>query len=156
APPKGRSLRYLERAWARWLSLDPLERPSAAELAEQLAILTEPEERRARRVRLMRWLLPMLIGLAGVFGAVVHHLDQRAESRAADARRAEDAAADARADLVASDARRRAIEEGHAALLARYEQGRMSRRELASSLATTEGQLRYEREERARAVASRD
>ena len=156
AVPEGRSLRYLERAWARWLSVDPLERPSAAELAEELAILTAPEERRARRARLLRWLVPMLMGLAGIFGAVVYHLDQRAETRARQAQRAEDAAADARADLVASDARRRAVEEGHAALLARYEQGRMSRRELASRLATAEGQLRYERGELLRAVASRD
>ena len=155
-PPEARSLRYLERAWARWLSVDPLERPSAAELAEELAILTAPEERRARRVRLLRWLVPMLMALAGVFGAVVHHLDQRAETRAREAERAEGAAADARAELVASDARRREIEEGHAALLARYEQGRMSRRELASRLATAEGQLRYERAELARAAASRD
>src|SRR5690606_18333127 len=41
--PEGRDLRYLEPCFARWLSLDPRERPSAEELAEELAILTAPE-----------------------------------------------------------------------------------------------------------------
>lgn len=138
--PKSASLRFLRPAFERWLNADPQKRPSADELAEELSILTAPEERRARRTRVLRWLVPLLMGLLGIFGAVVHHLDRRAELQAAEAE-------NARADLVESDARRRAIEEGHAALLARYEQSRMTRRELADRLARTEGELRSSRAE---------
>ena len=51
------------------------------------------------------------------------------------------AAADARADLIVADARQAALEEGHATLLESYQRSRMSRRELATELATTQGQL---------------
>jgi serine/threonine protein kinase len=64
-PPRKRELRYLRPAFARWLSLDPLERPSAAGFAAELALLTEPEERREARVRLLRRIVPIVLA-AGV------------------------------------------------------------------------------------------
>ena len=140
--PEARDLRYLRPTLRRWLSGDPLDRPSAVELAGALAILTAPEEARDRRIRLVRWLLPLLLTLGTVFAAVVYFLDHRAAMRELEARRAQAAAADARADLIVADARRRSVEEGHAELLDRYEQSRMSRRDLARQLATSEGQLR--------------
>jgi hypothetical protein len=139
--PKSRSLRYLRPYFARWLSADPAERPTAEELAAELAVLTMPEERRARRIRIARWLIPFLFGLAMVFAAVVHQLDQRAALGELRAQRARAAAAVARADLIVADARRRALETGNAELQTRYEQSTLSRRELAQQLATMQTQL---------------
>lgn len=154
--PEARSLAYLRPTLARWLSSDPCERPSADELADELAVLTAPEERRARRLRVARWLVPLALAVAAVFALVVHHLDQRALARELEAHRARGEAADARADAIVADARRRALEEGQAALLARYEQSRLSRRELADRLATTEGQLGIVRSELGSTIAARD
>ncbi len=140
--PQSRALRFLRPHFSRWLSPDPNERPSAEEFAKELAILTAPEERRARIVRAARWLVPSLVLIGVIFGAVVHQLEQRAIRRELEAQRARMAVADARADLLVADSRRRALEQGNAELLDRYEQSRLSRHELASSLATTEGQLR--------------
>lgn len=153
--PQRRELRYLRPAFARWMSLDPTERPSAGELAEELALLTAPEERRERRQRLFRWLLPMLATIAAAFVIVVYALEQRAAHEEREAHRARTAAADARADLIVADAHRRALEEGHAELLERYEQSRWTRRDLAERLATTEGQLRILRGELATALDAR-
>ncbi|MBX3274014.1 MAG: protein kinase, partial [Sandaracinaceae bacterium] len=153
--PSGADLGYLVPHLRRWMSHDPMERPTAAELADELAILTAPEERRARRARLLRWLAPLLLTLAAIFGAVVWQLERRVAEGRDEARSAQAAFAEARADLVVADARERALAEGHAALLARYEQSRMSRRELADQLATTEGQLGLVRDELAGAIADR-
>ena len=67
APPQKRELRYLRPAFARWLSLDASERPSAAELAGELALLTQPEEQRQARSRMLRRVLPIV---AAAFVAV--------------------------------------------------------------------------------------
>ncbi len=153
-PPRleGRDLRYLRATFDRWLSLDPSERPSAHELIDELAILTLPEERRARRGRILRWVLPILT-LALVAGALGAYALER---RGAEAREARAQAADARADLIVENARREALEEGHQALLQQYEQSRMSRGQLAAQLATTEGQTRILRGELSQAIARRD
>ena len=150
--PEARDLRYLAPSLRTWLSLDALERPSALELAEELAILTAPEERRARRGRLLRWLVPLMTTLAAIFVLVVWALDRRAAQEEVAARQARSAAAEARADYIVADARRQALEEGHASLLAQYERSRMSREELAESLATQGGQLRIVRGELARTL----
>jgi hypothetical protein len=139
--PEARSLRYLRPWLSRALSADPAERPTADELATELAILTEPEERRARRVRVARWLGPLLFALAALFAVVVAHFEQQAGLRAAEAESARTEAAEAQAGLLSAEAQQRALEQGHAELLARYEQSRLSRSELASQLATAEGRL---------------
>jgi serine/threonine protein kinase len=69
-PLRKRELRYLQPAFARWLSLDPLERPSAAGFAAELALLTQPEERREARVRLLRRIVPIVLA-AGVVVALL-------------------------------------------------------------------------------------
>lgn len=150
--PESRDLRYLAPTFESWLALDPLERPSALELAEELAILTAPEERRARRGRLLRWLVPLLTTLAAAFVVVVWAMDRRAthQQRAAEEARTE--AAEARADFIVADAARQALEEGHASLRAQVERSRMSREELSESLATQTGQLRIVRGELARTL----
>lgn len=69
-PPTGRALRHLRRPFERWLNLDPAERPSAAEFAEELEVLTLPQDRRAARFRTARRAAPFLaaamLGLAGL------------------------------------------------------------------------------------------
>jgi len=86
ALPRSRDLRYLRPLWRRWLSVDPAARPSAEELAEALAVLTEPEERRERRRRVLRWLVPLLVGLGIAFGAGAYALDARAKLKEREAR----------------------------------------------------------------------
>ncbi len=152
--PEGRDLRYLVPHLERWMSHDASERPSAAELAAELAVLTLPEERRERRWRLFRWLAPLLLTLGAAFAGVVYLMQREVDEGRDAARSAREAAAEARADLIVADARQQALQEGHSALLARYEQSRLSRGELADELATTEGQLRIVRRELASAIAS--
>jgi serine/threonine protein kinase len=79
APPSSRDLKYLKPYFTRWLSLDPTERPTAAEFADQLSVLTEPEERRKARARLMRRLVPVLL-IAGALVAALTYQLQRTES----------------------------------------------------------------------------
>ena len=153
--PVGRDLRFLAGRFERWMSLDPEDRPTAMEFAEQLSVLTMPEERRARRVRLVRWLAPLLLILAAVFGAVVYLMQQRVERGQHATRTARAAAAEARADLMVADARQQALEEGNSALLARYQQSRLSRGELAGELATIQGQLRIVRRQLASTLEGR-
>lgn len=59
--PKARDLKFLEPSFTRWLSLDPADRPTASELADELAILTEPEERRAARMRTLKRIVPIVL-----------------------------------------------------------------------------------------------
>lgn len=60
-PFQRRELRYLNPTFARWMSLDPVERPSASELADELALLTQPEERRAARIRILQRVVPVVL-----------------------------------------------------------------------------------------------
>ncbi len=61
--PVGTDLRYLAPHFERWLNPDPARRPTADAFADELAALTAPEERRARRARTLRWLAPLLAAL---------------------------------------------------------------------------------------------
>jgi eukaryotic-like serine/threonine-protein kinase len=79
APPSSRDLKYLKPYFTRWLSLDPTERPTAAELGDQIAILIEPEERRKAQARLMRRLVPVILIAGGLVAALAFQL-QRTES----------------------------------------------------------------------------
>jgi serine/threonine protein kinase len=66
-PPHGKQFAHLRKAFSRWLHIDPLQRPTAAEFARELAVLTVPEEVRAARLRLLRRLGPLAAaGLAVV------------------------------------------------------------------------------------------
>lgn len=153
--PRRRELRYLRASFERWLHLAPDERPDAATFARELAILTAPEEKRARRVATLRWGLPLVVSLLVVFGAVVFVLGRDAELQRVEASqarelaalermRAEEArerAARVRADLAESMARRRALEADVARLQEEYAAGRLTREELASKLAHAESAL---------------
>ncbi len=143
--PRGRDLRFLKPHLARWMSLDPDERPTAVELAEELAVLTFPEERRERRLRLMRWLGPLLLTFAVIFGSAIYAMQKQVARGEHETQTARAAAAHARADLIVADARQEAMQEGHSELLARYEQSRLSRSELADELATSERQVQIVR-----------
>jgi hypothetical protein len=92
ALPRRRELRYLRPVLRRWLAVDPSARPNAEELAEALAVLTEPEERRERRRRVLRWLVPLLLGLGVAFGAGAYALDARAKLKEQEAQEAADRA----------------------------------------------------------------
>lgn len=63
-PPGRRDMRHLRTAFNRWLSLDPSARPSAAEFAAELVLLTAPEEQRQARRKILRRLVPVLLASA--------------------------------------------------------------------------------------------
>jgi len=76
SPPQSRDLKYLKPYFTRWLSLDPTERPTAAEFAEQISILIEPEERRKAQARLMRRLVPVVLVAGALVAALFYQLQQ--------------------------------------------------------------------------------
>jgi serine/threonine protein kinase len=59
-------------AMRKWLAQDPTARPTAAELASELRILTRREEARSERKRLLRRVLPLTLIMAA-FVAVLGH-----------------------------------------------------------------------------------
>ena len=56
-----RDLKYLQPTFDRMLSHDPADRPTATEFADELAVLTAPEERREARARILRRVVPILL-----------------------------------------------------------------------------------------------
>ncbi len=62
--PRDRRLAFLTEAFARWLSPDPRERPTAGELADELARLREAREPRSRTLTPPRRLVQLLVLLA--------------------------------------------------------------------------------------------
>ncbi|WP_053232958.1 serine/threonine-protein kinase [Sandaracinus amylolyticus] len=140
--PRAKELRWLAPSFERWLAMDPDQRPSAEELARELAVLTRPEERRARRRAVLQWLVPLLVGLGAAFGALVYVFVRETELQELEISRARTEAQAARADLMVEAARLEALDADHAALLERYEQNRLTRQQLADQLATAEGQIR--------------
>jgi len=78
ALPETRDLRYLSPYFARWLHLDPEQRPTASQFADQLAILTAPEEKRAARLKVLKRLGPLaLIAALLITGLVLRLQKQR-------------------------------------------------------------------------------
>jgi serine/threonine protein kinase len=57
--PSDKQFAHMRKAFARWLHLDPRQRPSAAEFARELALLTVPEEQRAARLRMLKRVGPL-------------------------------------------------------------------------------------------------
>jgi hypothetical protein len=141
-------LRDLRASFARWLHFSPDQRPTAEELCRELSVLTQRQERLARRLSTLRWALPSLFALAVMFAAVVFALSreaalQRIEARDARARaaQAKQRAASIYASYTVEEARRRELEGDVARLEREYQTSRMTRDELASRLAQTEGEL---------------
>lgn len=154
--PRAKELRWLGATFERWLALDPDARPTAEELARELAVLTQPEEKRARRRAVLQWLVPLLVGLGAAFAALVYVFVRETELQEREISRARTEAAAARADLMVEAARLQALDADHAMLLERYEQSRLTRQQLADQLATTEGQIRILGDQLARLISDRE
>jgi len=141
-------LLFLRPHFERWLSLDPLQRPTAEQFAHELAVLTEPEEKAERRRRMLAIVLPIVAIALTVVGALGYvyvrevEISQR-EIHAArnEAARARDDVVRVSSDLVIEEARREAVEMDHAALRRRYDEERLTRDDLSSRLATAEGEI---------------
>jgi serine/threonine protein kinase len=132
--PNRRPLRYLKPSFDRWLNRNPELRPSADELAEELNVLSLPEERRARIKTILRWTIPMALALLGASGAAVTVFYQQAETEREVAAQAKETATGLAQDLATT----REIAEQ---LELRYEQSRLTRTELAKRLARTDGRV---------------
>ena len=132
--PSRRPLRYLKPSFDRWMNRDPDVRPSADELAEELCVLSLPEERRSRIKTILRWTIPMALALLGASGAAVTVFYQQAETEREVAAQATQTATGLAQDLATT----REIAEQ---LEVRYEQSRLTRTELAKRLARTDGKV---------------
>ena len=140
-PPSGKDLNYLEKHFARWMARDPAERPTADELAEELAVLTLPEERRERRLRLLRVFGPLVLMVAVIFGVVVYELQQQAKLHSDKAAAAEQLHAEALAELDEASAEQEDLQRQIQEAEGRIESSQLSRHELAEQLATAQGRL---------------
>ncbi|MCU0671350.1 MAG: protein kinase [Myxococcota bacterium] len=147
ALPETRSLRFLRGALQRWMSLDPEARPTATELANELAVLTAPEDRRRKRRALWRWLLPTLIVLGALASAAVLHVRALAAEETA---RAAARVAAVREDLEATELERRRLAADADSIRATLENERLGREELQSRLVDASASLNARRAELAR------
>ncbi|HEY2734082.1 MAG TPA: hypothetical protein VGI70_08855, partial [Polyangiales bacterium] len=159
-PPLRRDLRDLRGFFERCMHFSPDGRPTAEEFHRRLRVLTEPEERRARRIATMRWAVPTTIAMLALFVSIVYVLSREARIQrleATEARaRAEQArarAATVSADLTVQQARRRELEADVARLESEYQNNRMTREQLASRLAESEAQLEVLNEQKTQQTA---
>jgi tRNA A-37 threonylcarbamoyl transferase component Bud32 len=82
--PSDRKLAFLAPHFRRWLALDPAARPSAAELADELHVLTRPERTGARRRATLVWAAPLALCAVFGFSSMLYvYLQERDEARAA-------------------------------------------------------------------------
>jgi len=81
--PPEKPLRDLDERFRRWLALDPEVRPTAAAFADELDVLLEPERRRVRRRRRLRWGANAVLISALVVASIAWNLHQRAETHRA-------------------------------------------------------------------------
>lgn len=135
AMPKAKKLQFLEPHFKRWLAVDPSERPTAEEFADQLAILTRPEERRERIMRTLRWLVPVAAAIGVAFAAVVLLLANQTEIQRYRAERARTEAAAAKAGLSE-------LAEDISVLQQQYQSSRWTRQQLASKLAESQSEVK--------------
>lgn len=149
-PPHGRELAFVRPWFERWLHLAPDSRPTAEELARELAVLTQPEERRARMIATLRWLAPIVVVLAAVFSVIVVVLTHQAKVHKLEAERArllaeEESQRATRVGAERDEVREtnRALKEDVARLEDEYRSSRLTRLELAEKLAQIEGAYRH-------------
>ncbi len=145
ASPKTDDLAFLDTYFQRWLSTEPNERPNAKEFAEELAVLTKPEEDRARRMRTLRVVGPIAAALLLVFGVVAWELMQRAEMQSEKARLAAEAHEEALEDLSEAAATREQLEGEISSAQDRIAASQLGREELERQLAQAEARLRVTR-----------
>ncbi|MCA9574537.1 MAG: protein kinase [Myxococcales bacterium] len=132
--PRNPQLHFLDASLRRWMAFDPDERPTAAELAEELSILTLPERRRARRRRALAVALPLTLMVTLAAGLTYQHVQQRELSRAMAVQQAERTAESLRGSLVETEAH---VEQ----LRGRVQEGAFTRQELQASLAANSHRL---------------
>jgi eukaryotic-like serine/threonine-protein kinase len=142
SPPRDKELQYLHPYFERWMSLNPAERPTAEAFADELAVLTRPEEHRQRLVGIVKWLGPLVAALAVVFVAVVYVLWKQSKFQQLEAIRARLEAQEAREGLNMEHARATSLEKTKSELLHQYERSRLNRHQLAVQLASSEGRAR--------------
>ena len=135
--PVRADLRYLAPHFERWLAVDPEARPTAEEFARELAMLTLPEERSARRKRTASWLLPLGILVALSFGWMVRSYSEASATQRAQIAEARSEVDAVRADLQLEEAARAS---DRAALAEAYEQSTLTRQEMTSRLAQVESE----------------
>jgi eukaryotic-like serine/threonine-protein kinase len=83
-PPGDKKLAYLAPFFERWLSHDAEQRPSAAELANELSVLTLPERKSARRKAVLVWAAPLASFFVLALSSTLYvYIEQRHEARAA-------------------------------------------------------------------------
>lgn len=85
--PHLKALSDVHSAFARWLSIDPSDRPTARELSRELSVLTRRDERRVEQKRLRARLLPGFLAGVCVVGMLVFLLGkERVQSKVKDQR----------------------------------------------------------------------
>jgi hypothetical protein len=146
--PQSRALRDLRGAFERWLALRPDDRPSADALCRELAILTAPQRRSARRAAALRWAVPTTVAVLAVFSSVVFWLSREAalqRAGAADAlwaaNQARERAAALYTDVRVQQARSRRLEADVSRLQGDIDQSQLSRAELTRRLELAESTL---------------
>ncbi len=156
SPPSDPALRFLAPSFRRWMSIDPDERPTAAELAAELSVLVLPERKKRRRRALLAAIVPIVAIAAMLVGGTIAVLGERARRRAEEAAEARAAAATLREDLDASEDRARALEARARAVAASYEASRSSVEEIAADLVASQDGLERARREVAALGEERD
>ena len=140
--PLSPDLKYLHGRFKKWMALDPTQRPSADELAEQLErSLTEPEERRERRMRVLRVVIPIATVLLLVFGALAYKLIQDRRLYNDKAQAAEESRRAALSELDEAEVTATQLRDQVSAAEERIQSNNLSRQQLADELAQTEGRL---------------
>lgn len=139
--PEARDLKYLGRSFHNWLHADADNRPSASDFATELAVLSAPEMKRARRKAFTRTVAPIALALALLSAGAIHISRERAAMHEERAERALNAAEGLREDLSASEARGRELTLDVNAIRDDYARSRLSRQELADQLRGTDTQL---------------
>lgn len=153
-PPRSRALRYLKPHFERWLSKDASERPTAAEMAEELEILVEPERRRARRKMRLQAAIP-LVSIAALALFILGSVFQaHVAEKEAEALRAQQQIEGLASDLAASEQRSAEVEEHSQRIAKEYERSQLSRQELSRRIARIESE-KAQAEARARTLGSR-
>lgn len=138
-------LRFLNKPLQRWLAPDPGVRPSADELADELAVLSKPEETRARRLGYLKLFGPILAALALLFGVAFYELRQHNLEDRAKAELARQEAEAARRDLEDEETRSEELEEQVGEAEAEIAEQHLSKTELEQELASARGRLSVER-----------
>lgn len=137
-PPVGKEFAFLREHFERWLNVDPDIRPTAEEFAQELQVLTWPEEKRAKTIAILKWVVPLGLGIAIAVSAALFVLNKQKQFQAARADQAELEALEVREDLGAAEQRGAALEEK---LRIEYEQSKLTKKQLGDKLAHAEGRL---------------